>query len=113
MLINTKSKIDYFEAPKGIDELYCIHGSNISTTDKIVYYPPNFWRSAFPDQEPYVISGNGDGTVNIRSLEVCKSWPGVHYVVFPGAEHVRIMGDPRFINYLSDIVGSEKGKLVI
>ncbi|VDP22223.1 unnamed protein product [Schistosoma margrebowiei] len=78
MMLDSKSIIDTFEKPSDIDEIYCIHGSNLSTTDKMVYSP------GFPDQVPALIPGNGDGTVSLRSLEVCKRWPGIKYFILPG-----------------------------
>ncbi|CAH8573336.1 unnamed protein product [Schistosoma turkestanicum] len=110
MMLDSKSTIDTFEKPSDIDEIYCIHGANLSTTDKMVYSPPSFFHSAFPDQVPRLITGNGDGTVSLRSLEVCKRWPGIKYFMLPGAEHVNIMGDPRFIDIIRQIVGANKTK---
>lgn len=110
MMLDSKSIIDTFEKPSDIDEIYCIHGSNLSTTDKMIYSPPNFFHSGFPDQVPTLIPGNGDGTVSLRSLEVCKRWPGIKYFMLPGAEHVNIMGDPRFIDIIHRIVGANTTK---
>nr|CAH8868916.1 unnamed protein product [Trichobilharzia regenti] len=106
MLLDSKSTVDAFEKPTDIDDIYCIHGSNISTTDQMIYSPPSFFHSAFPDQVPTLIPGNGDGTVSLRSLEVCKNWSGVKYYILPGAEHVNIMGDSRFIDIIRQIVGA-------
>uniref|UniRef100_A0A3Q0KS55 Phosphatidylcholine-sterol acyltransferase (Lecithin-cholesterol acyltransferase)/ Phospholipase A n=2 Tax=Schistosoma mansoni TaxID=6183 RepID=A0A3Q0KS55_SCHMA len=110
MMSDSKSIIDTLEKPSDIDEIYCIHGANLSTTDKMIYSPPNFFHGGFPDQVPTLIPGNGDGTVSLRSLEVCKRWPGIKYFVLPGAEHVNIMGDPRFIDIIRQIVGANTTK---
>nr|CAH8869180.1 unnamed protein product [Trichobilharzia regenti] len=103
---DTHSLVDGLEMPSGIDEIHCIHGSNLSTTDKIVYSPPNLFHNGFPDQVPLLVPGNGDGTVSIRSLEYCKYWPGTKYYVLPGAEHVHIMSDIRHINIVLKILGA-------
>ncbi|CAH8612104.1 unnamed protein product [Heterobilharzia americana] len=112
MMLDSKPIIDAFEKPVDIDDIYCIHGSNLSTTDKMIYSPPSIFHGAFPDQVPTLIPGNGDGTVSIRSLEVCKRWPGVKYYIIPGAEHVNVMGDPRFIDIIRRIVGANVTKAV-
>ncbi|KAH8863977.1 Phosphatidylcholine-sterol acyltransferase [Schistosoma japonicum] len=106
MMLDSKPVIDTFEKPSDIDEIYCIHGANLSTTDQLIYSPANFFHSGFPDQVPTMVPGNGDGTVSLRSLEVCKHWSGVKYHILPGAEHVNIMGDPRFIDLIRQIVGA-------
>ncbi|KAL1378784.1 hypothetical protein pipiens_000529, partial [Culex pipiens pipiens] len=42
--------------------------------------------------------GDGDGTVNRRSLEACQYWNGqqkqpVHLQEFPGADHMQILAN--------------------
>ena len=68
--------------------MFCTHGSKVDTTEQLIYPPgsfpsnktevmnvnndtklaANFWP--FPASDPTIIKGDGDGTVNIRSLEV-------------------------------------------
>ncbi|TPP56028.1 Phosphatidylcholine-sterol acyltransferase (Lecithin-cholesterol acyltransferase)/ Phospholipase A [Fasciola gigantica] len=105
MLIKTKSSIDTLLGPTGIDELYCIYGSGLPTTYQMIYLPPTFYRSAFPDQYPTLVTGDGDGTVHMRSLQLCRFWPGVKSYELPGAEHLRIVGDSRLIDLLRQISG--------
>ena len=69
-------------------EVFCLHGSKVDTTERLIYPPggfPNIARVSstqdqnndtnlgfwpFPSYDPTIIKGDGDGTVNIRSLEV-------------------------------------------
>ena len=53
------------------------------------------WKNEkdFPDTQPAVVYGDGDGTVNLRSLQGYQRWIGkqsqpITYQEFPGAEHV-------------------------
>lgn len=52
---------------------HCIYGLGVPT-------PQNFtWaKGYFPDYQPSIVYGDGDGTVNRRSLEVCKGWQNQH-----------------------------------
>jgi len=67
-------------------EVFCLHGSKVDTTERLIYPPggfPNIARVSstqdqnndtnlgfwpFPSYDPTIIKGDGDGTVNIRSL---------------------------------------------
>lgn len=52
-------------------EVHCLYGTGIKTPGKFT------WNkiSHFPDSQPdNTVYDDGDGTVNIRSLETCKSW---------------------------------------
>ncbi len=52
--------------PPGVP-VFCLHGSNVPTTERLVY--PHF-----PASTPVAKKGDGDGTVNIRSLLGCTRW---------------------------------------
>lgn len=106
-LLETKRSVDGFVGPTGINELYCIYGTNISTIYQMSYAPANIFHNAFPDQDPMITYGDGDGTVHTRSLEVCKRWPGAKHIILAGAEHLRIVGDPRLIDFVRNIIGAE------
>ncbi|KAK4474213.1 hypothetical protein MN116_000026, partial [Schistosoma mekongi] len=106
MWTDTHSLVDGLEMPTGIDDIHCIHGSNLSTTDRIAYDAPSLFYNRFPDQVPLLIPGDGDGTVSIRSLEYCRNWPGVKYYILPGAEHVHILSDIRHINIVLKILNA-------
>ncbi|CAK9831228.1 Phospholipase A2 group XV [Anthophora retusa] len=65
---NEKYQLD-FTAP-GV-EVHCLYGNNIDTVQKLYYKP-----GISIEGTPQLISGDGDGTVNLRSLEGCKHWQG-------------------------------------
>lgn len=77
-------------------EVFCMHGSGVDTTEKLVYK-----EGEFPGSDPSVIvKGDGDGTVNWRSLIGCTRWDGrqnqrVHHHVIRGVDHLGILRDER------------------
>ncbi|XP_050362070.1 phospholipase A2 group XV-like [Nymphalis io] len=94
-----------FSAP-GV-ELHCIYGYNISTVERLVYKP-----GSWLDGSPTLVGGDGDGTVNLRSLSACERWRGLRAHAHPlrslalsGAEHLRILRDPRVAHYLAAVLG--------
>ena len=86
MVEDTKDLIAGLKPPQV--EVFCLHGSKVDTTERLVYPPGAFPNTAtvsnapdqendtnvgfwpFPSYDPTIIKGDGDGTVNIRSLEV-------------------------------------------
>lgn len=56
-------------ARKGTVQVHCIYGSGLSTPEQF-----NWAKGYFPDYQPAVVYGDGDGTVNKRSAEVCLNW---------------------------------------
>lgn len=80
-----------FSAP-GV-ELHCMFGSGINTVERL-----NYEKSYDLTGKPTLEYGDGDGTVNRRSLEACKHWNGqqkqpIYLREFPGADHMTILGD--------------------
>ena len=56
----------------------------------------------FPDTQPSVIFGDGDGVVNLRSLLGYKRWIGkqsqpISFQEFPGSEHSKTIKDQTVI----------------
>lgn len=57
---------------------------------------------------PSLTYGDGDGTVNMRSLVGCTYWQNttpqhnatVYHQAFPNVEHYNLLGDNRVINYI-------------
>ncbi|XP_028168991.1 group XV phospholipase A2-like [Ostrinia furnacalis] len=112
-----------FSAP-GVD-VHCLYGYNISTVEKLVY-KPGTWLDGYPT----LAMGDGDGTVNLRSLSACQFWrprragawgarvgargaPAgargargrtVKALALPGAEHLKILHDPRAIEYITTVM---------
>eukprot|EP00092_Neocalanus_flemingeri_P030300 GFUD01032893.1.p1 GENE.GFUD01032893.1~~GFUD01032893.1.p1 ORF type:complete len:428 (+),score=114.78 GFUD01032893.1:54-1337(+) len=92
-------------------EVFCLHGSGVDTVEKLVYK-----AGEFPGSDPsIVVKGDGDGTVNTRSLLGCRRWQEmqekpVHHHVFQGVSHLGILReDPPtdFIDTLINIVNDD------
>nr|XP_026489289.1 group XV phospholipase A2-like [Vanessa tameamea] len=93
-----------FSAP-GV-ELHCLYGYNVSTVERLVYK-----AGSWLDGSPTLARGDGDGTVNLRSLSACERWraarPRAHplkSLALSGAEHLRILHDPRVVAYLTTVL---------
>ena len=91
--------LTYDMTPPGV-EVHCLHGHGIDTMNKLVYN-----KGSFPDSQPHVVYGDGDGTVNLRSLQSCLQWKGkqsqeIYYQNFTKSDHILIMSDPRVIQYI-------------
>ncbi|XP_045511551.1 phospholipase A2 group XV-like [Colias croceus] len=115
-----------FSAP-GV-ELHCVYGYNISTVERLVY-KPGTWLDGYPT----LLTGDGDGTVNLRSLAACTHWAkrrtpknnligksvntlplntnlnGKPVKTLPllKAEHLKILHDPRVIEYVTTVLGND------
>jgi len=53
--------------------------------------------ASFPTSTPVLTKGDGDGTVNARSLLACTKWgqgrnggKAFHHKVFPGKDHAQV-----------------------
>ncbi|CAH8591563.1 unnamed protein product [Schistosoma turkestanicum] len=88
------------EAPEHVPEIYCIYGSGLLSVERLIFKSSSFFVSSFPNQTPRVIYGNGDGTVNLRSLKVCAKWPTAKVVEFVASEHQPILSEKRFIRFV-------------
>lgn len=103
-----KDVVQYSENfdPPGV-EVHCLHGYGVKTVDRLVYKP-----GKFPDGYPGFIFGDGDGTVNQRSLEGCLHWDGkqkqkIYHQTFPNMDHMAILGDDRIINYITSYISNK------
>merc|ERR1711910_296581 len=59
--------------------------------------------------EPSLVKGDGDGTVNIRSLKGCLRWEGaqkqaVHHKIFKGINHVDMLRREEPTTYVVDTI---------
>ncbi|XP_075212925.1 lysosomal phospholipase A and acyltransferase-like [Lycorma delicatula] len=91
-----------FTAP-GV-EVHCLHGYGVSTVDKLAYK-----KGKFPDGYPTFIFGDGDGTVNARSLEGCLHWQSqqkqkVYHQKFPDIDHMAVLRDQRIVSYIIKVL---------
>ncbi|CAH2236860.1 jg14148, partial [Pararge aegeria aegeria] len=74
-------------------------------------YKPGTWL----DGSPTLLTGDGDGTVNLRSLNACERWAKRRFgfslnkrplksVPLAGAEHLKILHDPRVTDYITTVM---------
>ncbi|XP_078048857.1 lysosomal phospholipase A and acyltransferase [Augochlora pura] len=98
---NEKYQLNF--APPGV-ELYCLYGTGIDTVQKLFYKPGISIQGT-----PQLLPGDGDGTVNLRSLEACKQWQGkqkqkIYIQGFPGVDHSGILKNVKVLNYIKTIL---------
>lgn len=84
-------------SPPGV-ELHCLHGYGVNTTERL-FYKDNF------QSYPVLIPGDGDGTVNLRSLEGCLHWKNlqkqkIYHTSFSKADHTGILRNNDVLNYI-------------
>ncbi|KAI1904536.1 hypothetical protein AGOR_G00006650 [Albula goreensis] len=89
--------------PPGVT-LHCLYGSGVPT-------PESFQYSTFPDSDPVVEFGDGDGTVNLLSATACRRWAGqqphpVHVQELPGNEHVAMLLNFTTVAYIKNVLFS-------
>lgn len=82
--------------PPGV-KIYCFYG-NLVETPEVLYYKSGFAKDNYPN----IYYGDGDGTVNLKSLEGCKLWQGkqkqqIIHRLFPMGEHNGILQNPHLI----------------
>lgn len=98
---NEKYQLD-FTAP-GV-EVHCLYGSKVQTVEKLYYKP-----GTATDGYPQLVFGDGDGTVNIRSLEACIHWQKsqkqkIYYQGFPGVDHTNILRSLDILAYIKTVL---------
>jgi len=86
-------------------EVHCLYGSGIPTSEAFAY------SDKFPDVEPTVVYGDGDGTVNLQSAIQCKRWAGqqkqpVTLKELPGNEHVNMLTNFTTVAYIKTVLFS-------
>ncbi|CAH0389323.1 unnamed protein product [Bemisia tabaci] len=90
-------------APPGV-EVHCLHGYGVNTVEKMIYK-----KGKWPGGYPTFSFGDGDGTVNKRSLEGCVYWTGkqkqkVYHQVFPKVDHMDILQDKNVVSYIQNLL---------
>lgn len=85
-------------------EVHCLYGINVPTVEKL-YYKPGAWLDGYP----VLINGDGDGTVNRRSLEGCMLWQRmqeqpVHVVPMSNVDHMQILNSGGVISYITNLM---------
>uniref|UniRef100_A0A1B6CCH8 Group XV phospholipase A2 n=1 Tax=Clastoptera arizonana TaxID=38151 RepID=A0A1B6CCH8_9HEMI len=91
-----------FTAP-GV-EVHCLHGVGVQTVDRLAYK-----KGKFPYGYPNFVYGDGDGTVNLRSLEGCLQWKTqqkqpVYHQTFSKMDHMDILSDGRILQYITSLL---------
>lgn len=85
--------------------VHCLYGSGVPTSEAFQY------SGKFPDVEPTVVWGDGDGTVNLQSAVQCKRWVGrqrqaVTLHELPGNEHVNMLLNFTTVSYIKNVLFS-------
>jgi len=102
---DTKNLIAGLPAPEV--EVFCMHGSGVATTEKLVYK-----AGEFPGSDPsLIVKGDGDGTVNWRSLIGCTRWSKqqshpVHHHVMRGVDHLGILRDEKAASEVAMLIAN-------
>ena len=87
--------------------IYCFYSGGVPTPERLIYDS----MSMFPDSEVRKVMGQGDGTVNLRSLEACGRWKHVqqqHPVnvkYYPDMEHNELLDKPQIVRDILRHVG--------
>lgn len=83
-------------------KLHCLYGSGHQTPELYIYD-----QGSFPDGTPNVSYGDGDGTVNTRSLKACarfKQGQQIETKEFPGQNHNGVLSDSGVHDYVKGIL---------
>lgn len=88
---------------------YCFYGHAYPTPKRLVYT-----KGEFPDTEPILVIGDGDGTVNINSLKACAEWKdqmpyNLTIQGFSDVEHVNALKTTAIIEQVDNVVCNKKG----
>lgn len=97
------NKAMYDLTPPGM-EVHCLHGIGVPTIDSVTYA-----KDKFPDSNPSLVYGDGDGTVNVRSLHGCLRWStqqsqSIFHQQFNNTDHLQILSNPDLLAYVKNIV---------
>ncbi|KAL2712609.1 group XV phospholipase A2-like [Vespula squamosa] len=98
---NEKYQLNF--SPPGV-VMHCLYGKQIDTLERLYYKP-----GTSIDGRPQLIPGDGDGTVNLRSLEGCLHWQTkqkqkVYYQAFPGVNHMTILKHADVLKYIKSVL---------
>lgn len=89
-------------------EVHCLHGNKVTTVEALEYPLSNF-----PDgSRPKIAYGDGDGTVNLISLQACNEWRGkqrqqINYKSFKSVDHMTILSDGRVMEYIGEVLAKQ------
>ena len=99
---DTEPLIKDFQPPNV--EVHCLNGKGVPTPTSFRYE-----EGQWPDSPPSVINGEGDGTVNERSLVGCTKWThkqdqAVHHKRYMNADHMAILKHQDVISYIRNVL---------
>ena len=85
--------------------VYCFYGTGLLTPESFIY------NASFPDVDPEIMRGDGDGTVNLRSSEVCLQWSQEQSQpffsqTFPGVLHGQMVVDETVLQAVCEVACS-------
>lgn len=85
-------------------EVHALYGVGLKTPESFYYKK----QKDFPDTQPAVVFGDGDGTVNLRSLLGYRGWIGkqkqpIFRKEVPGSEHVATLKNPAVVEYILNL----------
>ena len=75
------------------------YGTEVDTAERLVYSKPT------PNGKATIIMGDGDGTVNVRSLAACSKWikeqsQPVYVQAYPKRDHMAVLNVCFLYNYV-------------
>jgi len=84
-------------------EVHCLYGTGIDTAERLIY------SKTMPTGKATILMGDGDGTVNVRSLSACTKWAieqkqPVYVRAFPKRDHMAVLNDPAVIDYIASVL---------
>lgn len=88
-------------------EVHCLHGNKVTTIESLDYEVGDF-----PDAKPRVGYGDGDGTVNLISLQACVGWSTsqkqpLYYRNFTSIDHMTILTDNKVLDYIGEALAKK------
>lgn len=97
--------IDRLVKPPNV-ETHCFYGTNVPTIETMRYRTTNI-----QSEYPILTYGDGDGTVNHRSLSSCAKWFDqqqklVSVIEIPNADHMSILNHANVMEYILIILNS-------
>jgi len=94
-ILNRVKPILSLADPK-VADIRILYGTGVDTDEFYEYTKDGSWD----EDDLKITKGNGDGTVNIRSLESGNEWENVQTKVFDKQTHSGILKDQSLIDYL-------------
>ena len=85
--------------------IHCLYGVNVSTPESFTY------ENGFDANPTNINYGDGDGTVNLLSSQVCLKWRNEQSepfstIVFPGVDHEEMVTSTVVLETVAQIVGA-------